>query len=259
MRGSDGERSGRRFGDGEEQRWDDERWDEGGGAKLGIDHPDVFDPNSENPYGGLTMKELLVHVVQSESVIPMRVPKLSGLAKLLRPEEAEAPPRYDWHRPFGLSYASFEPPNSTGRPGHLKPASVDRLLSTAEEHPWVLPPVPALSTAEEWYEALMLPEEARMRRNPRFQRIIREYSHPSKYTPHQKQKMLYALQFGLACDPKRAGFKDGKAPYQVEGFAPEEMPGYEPPPGYQPPDDNAPVARPPYEAAPNYNRFHVPW
>ena len=87
----------------------------------------------------------------------------------------------------------------------------------------MLPPVPPLSSSAEWLDALELPEGARMRRNPRFLRVLEEYSIPSKYTEDQKAKMLYALKFGLACDPERAGYTDGKLPFEVEGFDPSEM------------------------------------
>ena len=42
----------------------------------------------------------------------------------------------------------------------------------------------------------------------------------------QKQSMLHALRFGLACDPERAGFEGGVTPYEVPGFSPEEMAPY---------------------------------
>ena len=67
-------------------------------------------------------------------------------------------------------------------------------------------------------------------RNPRFLRVLQEYSHPSKYTAEQKAQMLHGLRYGMACDPERAGFKDGVVPYHVPGFDPDD-----PYPGWQPP------------------------
>ena len=62
-----------------------------------------------------------------------------------------------------------------------------------------------------------------MRRNPRFLRVLDEFSHPSKYTDKQKRQMLYAIKFGLACDPERAGYEGGKLPFTVPGFDPKEI------------------------------------
>ena len=39
----------------------------------------------------------------------------------------------------------------------------------------------------------------------------------------QKRKMLHSLRFGLACDPERAGYINGKVPFGVSGFNPEEL------------------------------------
>ena len=90
----------------------------------------------------------------------------------------------------------------------------------------VLPPVGPLTTTDEWFDALMIPPGTRMRRNPRFMRILEEFTIPSKYTPAQKAEMLHGLKFGLACDPKRAGFKNGLTPYEMPAsFNPDEMPG----------------------------------
>ena len=57
-------------------------------------------------------------------------------------------------------------------------------------------------------------------------RVLEEFSHPSKYDEDQKERMLYALRFGLACDPERAGYEGGKLPFEVEGFDPSEMDAY---------------------------------
>ena len=62
-----------------------------------------------------------------------------------------------------------------------------------------------------------------MRRNPRFLRVLEEFSHPSKYSDKQKRQMLYSLKFGLACDPERAGYEGGKLPFTVPGFDPKEV------------------------------------
>jgi hypothetical protein len=87
----------------------------------------------------------------------------------------------------------------------------------------VLPPPRPLCSPSTWLDALQLPEDARMRRNPRFLRVLQECSHPSKYTDKQKRQMLYAIKFGLACDPERAGYEGGKLPFTVPGFNPKEM------------------------------------
>jgi len=176
------------------------------------------------PFGGMDMRELYTMVREAQYVFPAKVPKPKGLAKLLYPEKAAAPPEYDHRYPFGLQPFHFEPEEDDCRPGHYRPSQVDRLLATAEADPSVvLPPRSPLGTPNEWLDALMLPADSRMRRNPRFMRVLEEFSHPSKYDATQKAKMLYALKFGLACDPERAGYEGGVLPYTVPGFDPKEM------------------------------------
>ena len=108
---------------------------------------------------------------------------------------------------------------------------MDSLLSTREDEAsnGVLTPLDPLVSTEQWFAALELPAESRMRRNPRFIRILQEFSEPAKYSRAQKSQMLHALKFGLSCDPERAGFEGGVVPYEVRGFNPDEMPGYRPP------------------------------
>ena len=83
-----------------------------------------------------------------------------------------------------------------------------------------------LSTVDGWYEALQLPEKARMRRNPRFRKVLEEFTTPSKYSDDQRKEMLYSLKFALACDPKRAGYENGVLPFDLPGFDPSEMEPY---------------------------------
>ena len=160
----------------------------------------------------------------------MRIPKPKGLAKVLNPEAAAAPPQYDHRYPWGLQPFDFAPIEEDLRPGRYRPSQVDRLLSTHEvDAATVLAPVQALSTVDSWFDALQLPEGSRMRRNPRFVRVLEEFAHPSKYSDAQKRQMLYALKFGLACDPDRAGYENGKLPFEVPGFDPSEMESFQTP------------------------------
>lgn len=131
--------------------------------------------------------------------------------------------RYDHHYPYGLQPFDFDADHSDERVGRVRPSAVDRMLAAHEEEPSVLPRPGPLCHPDEWLEALQLPAASRMRRNPRFVRVLEEYSHPSKYSAAQKRQMLHALKFGLACDPERAGFEGGVLPYEVPGFAPHEM------------------------------------
>jgi hypothetical protein len=196
--------------------FDDAEWEEG--------DEDVDGRSADLPYGGLTMRELLADVMEAQAVFPNKIPKPKGLAKILYPELANAPPQYDHHYPFGLQPFDFDPPDTDLRPGHYRPSAVDRLLATAEtDASVVLPPPRPLCSPSTWLDALQLPEDARMRRNPRFLRVLQEFSHPSKYTDKQKRQMLYAIKFGLACDPERAGYEGGKLPFTVPGFNPKEM------------------------------------
>jgi len=194
-------------------RRSDDAWEEG----------DDYDEDEDEPYGGMSARELYATVMEAQAVFPIKIPKPKGLAKLLYPDEAAAPPVYDHHYPYNLQPFDFDPPDDDLRPGRYRPSSVDRLLATAEvDAPTVLPPLGALVSPTEWLDALQLPPSARMRRNPRFLRVLEEYSHPSKYSDAQKRKMLHALKFGLACDPERAGYEGGVLPYDVPGFDPEE-------------------------------------
>lgn len=189
--------------------------------------------DTDEPFDGMTMREIKSLVYESQRVFPMRVPKPRGLARLLNPELADGPPRYDHEHPFaepgvhrGLEPFHFEPSGvlDDKRVGVHRPSEVDRLLSTNEEEGELLLHAPrgALCSVDEWYEALQLPQGARMRRNPRFRRLLEELSHPCKYSDEDKDKTLYALKFGMACDPVQAGYEGGKLPFEVEGFKPEE-------------------------------------
>ena len=268
--------------------------------------------DTDEPFDGMTMREIKSLVYESQRVFPMRVPKPRGLARLLNPELADGPPRYDHEHPFaepgvhrGLEPFHFEPSGvlDDKRVGVHRPSEVDRLLSTNEEEGELLLHAPrgALCSVDEWYEALQLPQGARMRRNPRFRRLLEEVgaspaglparparparpfraklpdksmrprvhahrprvharrprvnaraahssacdraasprrclwlrrawlgarcvqlSHPCKYSDEDKDKTLYALKFGMACDPVQAGYEGGKLPFEVEGFKPEE-------------------------------------
>ena len=184
----------------------------------------------DSPFGGFNMREIRSLVMEAQSVFPMRIPKPKGLAKVLNPEAAAAPPQYDHRYPWGLQPFDFAPIEEDLRPGRYRPSQVDRLLSTHEvDAATVLAPVQALSTVDSWFDALQLPEGSRMRRNPRFVRVLEEFAHPSKYSDAQKRQMLYALKFGLACDPDRAGYENGKLPFEVPGFDPSEMESFQTP------------------------------
>ena len=73
-----------------------------------------------------------------------------------------------------------------------------------------------------------------MRRNVRFIRVLEEFSKPAKYTDAQREQVLYALKFKLACDPERAGYEGGVLPYKVPGFHPEEFDHLVPKAGVKP-------------------------
>jgi hypothetical protein len=212
--------------DAEEEEEDAEGlFDEMIGSMEGVH--DVDDDKLNEAFAGLTMREVRGLVVDAQSVFPMRIPKPKGLAKLLKPEEASAPPSYDHAYPWNLQPFDFAPADLDLRAGRHRASMVDRLLSTHEtDAATVLPSLPPLSSVEAWMEALQLPEDARMRRNPRFVRVLEEFSNPSKYDERQKRKMLYALKFGLACDPERAGYEGGVLPFEVPGFDPSEMDAY---------------------------------
>ena len=66
-----------------------------------------------------------------------------------------------------------------------RPSLVDGFLSPceADEAGELLhPPDPPLCSLEDWFGegGLMLPPDSRMRRNPRFLRLLTELSHPTK-------------------------------------------------------------------------------
>ena len=157
----------------------------------------------------------------------MRIPKPKGLARILQPELANGPPQYDHKYPWGLQPFDFAPDGSTlEKPGEYRYSEVDRLLSHHEEEAQIcLQPLGPLSTVDEWLDALMLPEDARMRRNPRFIRILEAYCDNVKFKPQEKSVMLASLMSGLAADPKAAGYKDGKLPFEVPTFMFDSSPG----------------------------------
>ena len=185
-------------------------------------------------FDGLNMREVHSQVMDQQLIFPMKIPKPRGLGKLLNPERADKPPEYDHQYPWGLQPFDFDPPDTDLHPGEFRPSMVDRLLSHHEEEgilssPRGDPERDPLSSVEGWFQALMLPEDARIRRTPRFVRVLEEYTQPHKYSDDQRRQMLHSLKFGLAHDPLRAGYKDGVLPYTVEkdgdlpGYHPEEM------------------------------------
>lgn len=213
------------------------------GSDDGFDSWDVLadeinsaagDDQPVEAFGGLTMRELQSQIMDAQMIFPMREPKPKGLARLLRPDLVDAPPQYDHTYPFGLQPFDLDPPNTDLFPGRHRESFVDRLLSHQQEEGEMVHPLHGstepgkdpLSTVDGWFDALQLPPGARMRRNPRFVRILEEFSIPSKYTAEQREEMLYSLKFGLACDPVRAGYEGGVLPFEVPGFDPSEMDPY---------------------------------
>ena len=61
------------------------------------------------------------------------------------------------------------------------------------------------------------------RAQPRFVRVLEVFSDSVKFTPDEKEKMLTHLKFGLAADPKAAGYTDGVLPYDVPDYDESEM------------------------------------
>ena len=55
---------------------------------------DVGDDKINEAFAGLTMREVRELVMEAQAVFPS-IPKPKGLAKILKPEEASAPPSYD--------------------------------------------------------------------------------------------------------------------------------------------------------------------
>ena len=181
----------------------------------------------DDEFFGLNMREIYQNVIEGQRLFPMRIPKPKGLARILQPELANGPPQYDHKYPWGLQPFDFAPDGSTlEKPGEYRYSEVDRLLSHHEEEAQIcLQPLGPLSTVDEWLDALTLPEDARMRRNPRFIRILEAYCDNVKFKPQEKTVMLASLMSGLAADPKAAGYKDGKLPFEVPTFMFDSSPG----------------------------------
>ena len=205
---------------------------EGSGTLYEGDELDLYssiggaeEEDANDPFMGLNMREVYGNVQEAQMVFPMKKPRPKGLARILQPELADAPPEYDHSYPWGLQPFDFEPDDvGDDRPGHYRYSAVDRLLSTHEEEAELcLQPLGDLSSVEDWFDALQLPADARMRRNPRFVRVLELFSDGVKFTPEEKDKMLSSLKFGMAADPKAAGYTDGVLPFDVPGYDESEM------------------------------------
>jgi len=220
----------RRRGDGEGAEDGGEWFEEDERELYAMEGGDMAE-QTDNPFWPFEdMRDAYVHVVAHQSVFPVRIPKPGGLAKILNPELASAGPQYDHQYPFqgvkpgGLQPFDFAPDDTDLRPGIYRYSEVDRLLATHEEEAELcLRPLPPLSTVDEWLDALQLPPDARMRRNPRFVQALGVFCDNVKFPPHQKREMLANLKFNFAADPKAAGYTDGVLPYEVPGYDESEM------------------------------------
>ena len=174
------------------------------------------------------MQDVYANVMEAQQFFPMKKPRAKGLALVLNPELADAPPEYDHSYPWGLQPFDFEPDNlHDNRPGMYRYSAVDRLLSTHEEEAEIcLQPLRPLSSVEAWMTALELPPNARMRRNPRFVRVLEAVSSNVKFSTEQKFEMLDAMKMLFAGDPKAAGYLNGKLPFDVPDYNPSELDAY---------------------------------
>lgn len=138
---------------------------------------------------------------------------------LAPPRSAESPHRTSPRPGFqGLTLADFEPKDPYYRFGCYRKSAVDGLLSTMEVRStpsqrccrgpptaWrpfasqanvdlvTRPPHP-LETVENWFDRLDLAPNSRMRRNPRFRRVLEELSRPAKYSDEQKEEFCDAMK-----------------------------------------------------------------
>eukprot|EP00308_Calcidiscus_leptoporus_P016687 CAMPEP_0119352244 /NCGR_PEP_ID=MMETSP1334-20130426/1540_1 /TAXON_ID=127549 /ORGANISM="Calcidiscus leptoporus, Strain RCC1130" /LENGTH=390 /DNA_ID=CAMNT_0007365241 /DNA_START=122 /DNA_END=1294 /DNA_ORIENTATION=+ len=123
------------------------------------------------------------HLMETAHVLPMKTPKLRGLAKLIAAEEGTEPPKYDMDSSLmGLKRADFEPHGPISQLGVHASCAIDSMLAVREEHAELLKPAPGrLSAVEQWYTEIGVPEGSAIRSNERFDRVLRELSDP-KYT-----------------------------------------------------------------------------
>lgn len=59
----------------------------------------------------------------------------------------------------------------------------------------MIKPLPhPLEDVDNWYDMLDLAPDSRMRRNPRFRRVLQELALPRKYTNEQKESFLKSMK-----------------------------------------------------------------
>jgi len=160
------------------------------------------------------MHEIYSVVDELHHILPMHKKRPKGIAGILEPNPAQ-----EMRGLHGVNLWDFEPEAPFDRVGHYRKSLVDGLLAPLEEHADVFAEPPhALETVENWYEALDLADDSRMRLNPRLRRFIEEVAHPRKYTAGQKEKFLEAIKANLMRRPDLAGFRSPVEPLSEEEF-----------------------------------------
>ena len=144
------------------------------------------------------MELLWQMVTQNMGLMPMKPPKKKGLARFVESDLDDAVPDPGY---CGIKISHFEPPTYVA-PGEYEATGIDRMLNLREEHAALFePPKPPLSSVAEWLDdGLQLPPTSRMRRNPRFLRVLKELSEP-KYSDAVKLKFAHNLRTLMMLDP----------------------------------------------------------
>jgi len=206
---------------------DDEYEDVDEGVSLAGDRQQVFDLSDPDH-----MDLLFQYAMDKYEELPLNGPKLQGLAKQLAAKEAEEraargePAKGESSSAFealvgAIEHFHFEPADPGRRHGEYMPSFVDQLLAHQEEDAATLDaPPPPLSSVEQWFSALELPETSPMRSNARFVRVLTELSEP-KYTQDSKKLFVRYLTDGLMVDPARAGYV-GREPVTALPFVPQQ-------------------------------------
>ena len=125
-----------------------------------------------------------------------------GALRRVRRSTTRCPPGY-----CGIKISHFEPPTYVA-PGEYEATGIDRMLNLREEHAALFePPKPPLSSVAEWLDdGLQLPPTSRMRRNPRFLRVLKELSEP-KYSDAVKLKFAHNLRTLMMLDGRPDGLR----------------------------------------------------
>ena len=156
-------------------------------------------------------RDAFVRVMDQASWLPMRTPKLRGLAKLLQPE-GEYRPRVDFDGFHGLHRHDFMPIDAHRKMVNQYDAcEIDRLLSHNEEFAELLEaPREELTSVAEWFDGMGLSQDDPRRGVDRMVRYLEEMCSP-RHSLRERRSMLKVLRHAVRFDVAQSERESAKS------------------------------------------------